>query len=315
MKKNHELFYLLYSSILFNLNGGANTAMKYQIPSITALVCFEASARLLSITKAATELCLTQSAVSKQIKNLENLLTQPLFERIKQRLVLTNAGKLYLSDIQQLLKQLEQSTSEIQQTANSLLVAAEPAITSRWLIPKLNDFNSIHQNIQIDMITDNDPIANIDNFDVGIIYGENEHENYHCQLFLNEELIAVCAYDFLPENEPFENFKDIINYPILRHGAKQSSSDMWLKHCSLDSDKYGGQKFDHFNLLVDAAIEGLGICIVPSFFVKKELTSGKLIQACQHKLLTGNHYYLAVPKTKKNSLKIQNFISWVLTQK
>jgi len=294
--------------------------MHYQIPSTTALICFEASARLLSITEAATELNLTQSAVSKQIKNLEQLLTQPLFERIKQRLVLTNAGKLYFKDIQQLLKQLEQSTNNIQQTDNTLVVAAEPAITSRWLIPKLSNFNSIHQNIQIDMITDNDPIAHIDNFDVGIIYGESEPVGYHCQLFFSEELIAVCAVNFLPENRPFEQLENIINYPILQHGAKQSSSDMWLKHCGIDSDKYdgkkyGGQKFDHFNLLVDAAIEGLGVCIVPSFFVKKELASGKLIQACQHALLTGNHYYLAVPKTKKNSAHIQNFITWALTQK
>lgn len=288
--------------------------MARQIPSTTALLCFEASARHLSMTDAAGELNLTQSAVSRQIKNLEDFVGRPLFERIKQRLALTSTGEKYLKDIRPLLQQLEEVTLQIRDAAFSLRVAAEPAVTSRWLIPRLNDFKQQHTQIQIDMQTDTDPLGNIDDFDVGIVYGQGHWPGFTSQRFFSEELMAVCAPGVLDNDKPLAKYEEIVDYPLLHHSDRYSSTDMWLSHCKFNSSDYPGQRFDHFSLLVDAAIQGMGITVVPSYFVLEELASGKLIEACEQRLLSGNHYFLVVPEAKRYSKNIQAFLDWVAEQ-
>ena len=129
--------------------------MRRVCPSVQELKAFEATARHMSVTRAATELCVTQGAVSRQILNLENWLGIALFERVKQRLVLTQAGQTYLAQIRPSLLALETATIELRASAGAsgvLNLACVPTFGAKWLIPRLPDFKRLHPDISVSFV-------------------------------------------------------------------------------------------------------------------------------------------------------------------
>lgn len=285
--------------------------MLSKLPSTAALQCFRASARTLSVSRAAAELHLTQSAVSRQIKNLEAYLDVQLFERVKQRLQLTDSGRHYLHAITPLLDQLEEVTADVKGSIQRLRIAAEPAFTSRWLIPRLKGFRQRFPHIEITILTHNEPLEHVDGFDVAFVYGAINRGGFTTEKVLDEELIAVCAPELLTGSGQFAGYQGITEYPVLHHCASASSTALWFAAAGLDSRAHPGQYFDHFALLVDAAIQGMGVTVVPSFFVKDELKSGTLMEACQQRLSTGESYFLAVANDKLGSKNIVSFQQWI----
>jgi LysR family glycine cleavage system transcriptional activator len=135
-----EKRFILLSSFQKVIKLRVNIMMR-PLPSMVALSCFEAAAKHQSFTKAAEELCLTQSAVSRQVKKLEQLLGCVLFDRVKQRLYLSKAGKQYQREVSQSLTQLESATNTLRKKISGRLqIGIECAMTIHWLIPKLTDF-------------------------------------------------------------------------------------------------------------------------------------------------------------------------------
>ncbi len=149
---------------------------KRLVPSMTALQCFEAAARHLSFTRAAEELHLTQSAVSKQVAQLEDMLRHHLFLRIRRRLQLTPAGSLYLAEVNKILTQVDMSSRYVltygEQT-EILKVATQPSFGVRWLIPHLKGFGKRHTNIHLDIRNEMEPFALLQgSADVVFFYGQ-----------------------------------------------------------------------------------------------------------------------------------------------
>lgn len=149
---------------------------KRLVPSMTALQCFEAAARHLSFTRAAEELHLTQSAVSKQVAQLEDMLRHHLFLRIRRRLQLTPAGSLYLAEVNKILTQVDMSSRYVltygEQT-EILKVATQPSFGVRWLIPHLKGFGKRHSNIHLDIRNEMEPFALLQgSADVVFFYGQ-----------------------------------------------------------------------------------------------------------------------------------------------
>ena len=149
---------------------------KRLVPSMAALQCFEAAARHLSFTRAAEELHLTQSAVSKQVAQLEEMLRHHLFLRIRRRLQLTPAGSLYLTEVNKILTQVDMSSRYIlsygEQT-EVLTVATQPSFGVGWLIPKLKGFGKRYPNIHLDIRNELEPFALLQaKADVGFYFGQ-----------------------------------------------------------------------------------------------------------------------------------------------
>ena len=133
---------------------------KRLMPSSTALQCFEAAARHLSFTRAAQELHLTQSAVSKQVAQLEDMLAHPLFQRIRRRLQLTPAGALYLTEVNKILTQIDISSRYILSYGDEtevLRIATQPTFGARWLVPRLKGFGDRHPRIHLDIRNELEP--------------------------------------------------------------------------------------------------------------------------------------------------------------
>ncbi|MEI6893221.1 MAG: LysR substrate-binding domain-containing protein [Colwellia sp.] len=291
--------------------------MQRRLPSIISLNCFEVAARTESFTKAAEELCLTQSAVSRQIKSLEDFVGCLLFGRVKQRLYLTDAGETYKHQIKEILQQLESATKDISKNISGrLIIGAEDALTIIWLIPKLNDFKNKFPNIEVEIMTDLHQLyVKREGFDVGIIYGDGNWPECQAEYLMDENLVAVCSPELYQQYGPVNELKEVLNYPFIQHIAYQSSTVEWLTAAGLTAEeieKIPGPRFERFRLLVEAAEYGLGIAIIPYYQVAKKLSEKTLVLAREEPLKCKGAYYVVSHVTKTNDLKIKEFSNWLL---
>lgn len=295
--------------------------MRRRIPSLTALQCFDASARHLSFTKAAEELALTQSAISRQIKKLEAFLACPLFERVKQRLQLTEVGLAYAKDIREVLDRAETATLRITLGQSTpLRVGAEPAIAGRWLIPKLGAFRESNPDIEIDLVTDMGLLygdGNSRGYDIAILYGEGQWSGLNSQLLMEDELVAVAAPKLLAGHKPASEYGGILNWPLLHHSGVLSSSLAWLRHAGLSAvevERLPGQRLENFQLLLQAAIQGMGVAILPKYFIAEELLEGRLLQACEQLMVCPQSYYVAIPQEMGEQAAVRRVADWLILQ-
>ncbi|MFT5722787.1 MAG: LysR family glycine cleavage system transcriptional activator [Motiliproteus sp.] len=291
--------------------------MQRRLPSMIALNCFEVSARHLSFTKAGDELCLSQSAVSRQIKKLEQFLGCILFERVKQRLYLTDSGKEYFDKVSDILEQLQVATRNMSKSVSGRLrVGVEDALTTRWLIPKLHDFQLHFPDIETEIITDLHQLYSLrEGYDVGVLCGDGQWPELKSEYLMPEELVAICTPELLEKYGAVENIKDVLKYPLIHHTASTSGTKYWLCAAGLTEtaiEGLHGLRFEHFRLLVDAAMQGLGLTVVPRYFVAAELAKGQLVLANKKALHCDDNYYVVTPKNRTDDPKVQVFANWLL---
>ncbi|ALM54702.1 LysR family transcriptional regulator [Halomonas huangheensis] len=287
-----------------------------------ALSCFEAAARHSSVTQAAEELSLTQGAVSRQIRNLEDSLGCQLFRRVKQRLVLTDSGAQYARDIGPLLERLAAATREVQRDhARPLLVGAEPSFTTRWLLPRMESFASSYPDVEVEFANDLQQLyVTQEGFDVGILYGEGNWRDFESTLLMPCELVAVCTPALRERCGVVDDHRDLVRYPLLYHTPRASLSHLsstwlWFNEVGM-SDKQiaalSGQRFEHFQFVLDAALHGIGVAILPRYFVLQELTQGRLVEAASEPLLCGA-YYVAVRHSRVGDSRVLAWIDWLMS--
>jgi len=286
------------------------------MPSMTALQCFEAVARHLSVTRASDELHLTQSAVSKQIAQLESMLSRELFRRIRKRLHLTPAGALYLSEIRKILTQVETSSRFILSYGGDtevLSVAAPPSFCSRWLIPGLKGFGARHPSIHLDIRMEQHATDVPDQrADVSFFHGESMRPRAEgCALF-GEDMIAVCAPDYLETGDD-----DVVNalaaHHILLHvSGRPEAWRHWFASQGVQASRsYHGPRLETFDMAICAARSGCGIAVVPRFMARLELDSGQLIQVSSHSYPGSGQYFVAYAEHMGDTPKIRALVDWV----
>ncbi|MEH6367653.1 MAG: LysR substrate-binding domain-containing protein [Pseudomonas marincola] len=293
--------------------------MRRQLPSMISLSCFTAFARHMSVTKAAAELNLTQSAVSRQIKNLEDMLGCSLVERVKQRLLLTDTGRQYAQEISLLLDQIEAATHQVRSShTGHLRVGAEPSFTTRWLLPKLRDYARQHPEIDLEIMNDLRRLYDgHEGYDVGILYGDGNWPGFDAYHLMNGDMLAVCTPELLERYGEIHQRRDILRYPLLHHAAHsaqfRSSTQLWLDAAGLSQkeiEMLPGQRLEHFQFVRDAALHGLGATVLPRFFITEEVDAGRLVIACEQPLNCGQ-YYVVVPKHNRDP-KVDHFAQWLL---
>ncbi|MGS2723182.1 LysR substrate-binding domain-containing protein [Porticoccus sp. GXU_MW_L64] len=291
--------------------------MSRHIPSLMSLECFEAAARNLSFTKAGDELCLTQSAVSRQIKNLEQFLGLQLFMRSKQGVSLTVEGASYAAELKPLLDRLESiSRDAASGQVRPLVLAVEPALVSRWLLPRMGKGGQ-QPPVEFELNTDMARIYGASrDYDLAILFGSGHWPGLQSQLLMTETLLAVCKPQLLAKTggKAFTERKDIAKLPLLHQTGELSSSHLWLQKSGFSSDQindFPGPRLEYFQLLLEAALQGLGVAVLPSYFVRDELAGQQLVRACSADLMCDQAYYLAVPEEKSARLPIQQLRRWL----
>lgn len=285
------------------------------LPSITAMQCFESAARHLSFTRAAVELSLTQSAVSKQVAQLESILEHPLFIRVRKRLLLTPEGSLYLTEVRKVLLQIEMSTRYMQSYGGQsevLNIATLPTFGARWLIPRLKGYRLKHPQVYLS-ISNRTDLFNFseDNVDAAFFFGQGSWPNAECIKLLDDEMVPVCAPALVPK-EGFNDPLDLVKLVLLQHATRPEAWHDWFAglYC-FTNHSYHGPRFDTFYMALCAARSCCGVALVPKFLAQDELDSGQLVIPFKHALLSSDAYYLAFPEHKAELKKVKDFVAWI----
>jgi len=290
--------------------------MRRRIPSIEALVAFEAAARHLNFTRAAAALSLTQSAVCKQIAALEDYLGVPLFNRVRKRISLTEAGAIYAKRVSEDLDRLERSTVSLMShrgERNVLDIAVIPTFGTRWLIPRLRQFHARNPGIIINLSTRSDPFLFTDTpFDAAIHFGVAQWPGAVTYPLFGEELIPVCSPRLLQE-QPCVEPRELARLPLLHQSKRHGAWRRWFEAAGVaDVDVMAGPRFDLFSMLVEAARAGLGVALVPRFFALGELESGELVTPFDLPLSSEMGYFLVHPDPPSTNPALRTFTTWLL---
>lgn len=288
------------------------------IPDITTLQAFECAARHGSFTQAAHELNLTQSAVSRQIKDLENQLGVLLFERIRQRILLSDAGRKFLPEVRRLLNQTEDTMLRAMasaQSTSSFSIATLPTFGARWLMPRISDFLDKHPGIALN-IASRSGVFDFEEqpFDLAIHYGQPVWAHATCS-FLCSEVIVPVASPRLLKTQQLSMAEELEDQPLLHLATRPKMWAQWFESCGLEGKSaYRGHRFEQFSMVISAAVAGLGFALLPLYLIEQELQSGKLVLLFEKPMRTENDYYLVVPEGKLENPLTQEFRQWISSQ-
>ncbi len=289
------------------------------LPSLTSLVCFDAAVRHMSFTKAAAELNVTQSAVSRQLRQLEEHVGRPLFRRDKQRLVLTEAGADYARSVHDILERAESATLQLMAYGSgggTLTIALLPTFGSRWLIPRLGDFALRYPDIQMNLVTHVKPF-NFEgsSIDAAIHFGSNVWPGAICHRLMGETIVPVAAPSLLKGKSELSGPEEVGRYTLLQHVTRPRAWQEWLCDCGVNNvDGCRGPRFEQFQMVIQAAIAGLGLAVLPLFLIRDELASGQLVVAVDRPVRSDQAYYLVHPEPKADLRRVVAFRSWLLEQ-
>ncbi len=288
------------------------------LPSIACLQAFESVARHGSITRAAAELNLTQSAVSRQIRQLESLLDVALFERVRQRVVITDAGKLYLNDVNLAMAGLKDATNRIMAcggNTNLLNLAVLPTFATRWLMPRLNDFIQKHPGVTINLATRLVPFDfAMEPFDAGIHYGSPNWPGAVAHHLMDEDVVPVCS-PRLEAEQRIRKPADLARAVLLHQTTRAGAWTAWFEIARVkNAHALRGPRFEQFTMIAQAAICDLGVALLPKLLIEDELASGKLVVLFNRSIRSANSYYLVVPEAKISSPLTAAFAEWIVGQ-
>lgn len=288
-----------------------------QIPSIIELTSFVSAARHGSFTRAADELNLTQGAVSRQIRLLEGHLGVTLFERVRQRVVLTDAGKLYLAHVEKALTELAAATRQVATFSNNSIInlAVLPTFATRWLIPRLSDFHARNPGAIITLTTRQRPVDfALEPFDAAISYGSPNWPSTIAHHLMDVDVVPVCSPK-LHAARPIRTPSDIMTYPTLHQLSRPTRWAEWMEEAGVKLDgPLRGHSYEQFAMIAQAAVAGLGVALLPVFMLEEELASKKLEIVSDQFLATKTSYYLVVPESRASSAAVKLLIDWLVGQ-
>lgn len=282
------------------------------LPSVSALLAFEAAARLGSATKAATELSLTQSAISRQIKTLEEQLGVALMARQGRSLVLTQIGTEYVREVRTVLARLAQASANARTTKQSgtLTLAILPAFGMHWLAPRLRDFAQSHPEVTVNLSTRLSPFSfGASRFDAAIHFGHEDWPGVAYLPLMPEIVVPVCAPGLL--QRPADQAAQILDHPLLHLETRPRAWARWLSALDLEAPPPGGMMFDQFATMAQAAIHGLGIALLPTFVADPYLREKQLVPAANQTGESVGNYYLVWPKDRPLPPALTAFREWL----
>jgi len=288
---------------------------KRLMPSMMALQCFEAVARHMSFTRAAEELHMTQSAISKQIAQLEALLRNPLFLRVRRRLQLTPAGALYQSEVRTILNQVDMSSRYILTYGSEtqvLTIGTQPTFGSRWLIPRLQRFMAAHPDIQVKVRSETRPFDLMQaKIDISFFFGHGTLPGAQCLELFEADVVPVCAPGFLRGGQ-IANLDELSQQTLIQCASRPEAWHDYFSHQQYQSDSsYHGPRFDTFYMCVRAAEGGCGIALTPRLLAEEELQAGKLVIPWGYVQPSDGAYFVAYSEHSAEVPKIKQFVAWV----
>ncbi|MBA6418448.1 LysR family transcriptional regulator [Pseudomonas sp. 5Ae-yellow] len=291
--------------------------MRRKIPPTQALICFESSARHESFTKAAEELSLTQSAVCRQIANLEEFLDIQLFRRTRRGVKLTDAGQTYSRRIASRLDAVERDTLSVMgnQGTATLELALVPTFGTQWLLPRLGDFLKQHPQITINLTNRTRPFLFADTeFDAAIYFGDGEWSGTQTHFLMKESPIPVCSPGLIAPAQQL-SAEQIASLPLLQQTTRPYAWRQWFAALDMRVEHdLNGTRLELFSMLAQAAMHGMGVALIPPFLIRQELADGRLISPCPQSFDSTNSYFLVIPERKAEAAALMAFATWLTAE-
>lgn len=290
--------------------------MRRELPSLNALRAFEAAARLLSFTRAADELAVTQAAISHQIKGLEEWLGVLLFQRLPRRLALTEAGRELLGSVRDAFDRIEAAVSHTRRNDGSgpLTVTVVPSFAAKWLVPRLGRFQTAHPDIEVRIAADIRLTRFDDGVDLAIRAGRGPWPGLVCERLLDEELFPVCSPRLLAGPRPLSAPADLRHHTLL-HDDFEHDWRMWLQAAGVaEVDWRRGPRFSDSSMVVQAAVEGQGVALARSALAQEDLKAGRLVRPFRIDIASDLAYYIVCPPAHAGRHKVRAFRDWLMQE-
>lgn len=288
-----------------------------KLPPLRALQVFEAAARQAHFSRAAAELCITQSAVSHQVKQLEEHYGERLFKREGRQLNLTVKGTMLYQGLEQIFNELSDLSTKISGESNDQLrLAVYSSFAIKWLIPRLNDFRRLHPQIKIrlDMMTTDPELS--DSVADMFITGQSGQPGFHHHVLHKERLIPVVSPSLL--NPDLTANDELLRHPLLTvdEGPLGLDWDRWFIANNLQLPVEQQQHiFSHVLMAIEAAIAGQGIALASDFMVQADIERGLLIELDLPDILTGFEFQFSCKQRRLKEPAIAAFVAWLSQQK
>ncbi|MDR5653505.1 LysR family transcriptional regulator [Ruixingdingia sedimenti] len=280
------------------------------LPSISSLLALEAVERLGTATAAASELALTHSAVSRQLKFLEEQIGVTLFQRQGRSLTLTPAGAEYARAIRDNLQGIAQASLKVKAggSRSSLSLAILPAFGLHWLTPRLRDFSARHPDVVVNLGTRLAPFDfSHDRFDAAIHFGMRDWPGCGYLPLAHERVIPACA----PAMPRVRQVAGLLDLPLLHLESRPGAWERWFDRQGCRADNLGGMIFDQFLHMAEAAALGLGVALLPEFLAESEFRAGRLVTAWPDYTPTEGTYYLVWPAGRPVGRPLQLLLDWL----
>lgn len=291
--------------------------MARRLPPLNALRAFEAAARHLSFTQAASELNVTQAAISHQVKALEAWLGVALFRRLNRVVRLTEEGQAYLPAVREALDSLAEATGRLLsgEESRTLTVSTLDSFAVAWLLPRLKRFRALHPEIDV-RITPSDHLVDFgrEEVDMAIRYGRGDWPGLTSRRFMTEDMFPVCSPRLLETGPPLNSPSDLARHTLL-HDDMAPDWRTWLLAAGADDlDPTRGPFFSHSHLVIQAAIDGQGVALGRSALVADALADGRLVRPLEVSLPVRFAYYIVYPERFAARTAIQAFSAWLMAE-
>jgi LysR family glycine cleavage system transcriptional activator len=291
--------------------------LRRSLPQLNALRSFEAAARHQSFTRAADELCVTQGAVSHQVKALEAALGLKLFNREHQGLVITDAGHDYLAVVRDAFDRIALGTDRLLQRQHSgvITVSTSPDFAAKWLVSRLGRFAEAHPEIELKVSA---TMHHVDfareDVDLAIRHGAGDWTGLDAINLCPEELFPVCSPGIFRSRRGIHAPEDVRQFPLL-HLEDRRDWSRWLEAAGASGEGLlHGPILNHASMLIDAAIDGQGIALARTALAAADLINGRLVRPLQTALPLKNTYWIVCPRATSALPKIVRFRDWLLAE-
>ena len=289
-----------------------------RLPSLNALRCFEAAARSGSFSKAAEELNVTQSAVSHQVRQLEQWFGLSLFDRLGRQTMPTQKGQELARSLAEAFDIMAAACRRLQHNEQgpAMTIAALPSFATIWLIPRLSQFFSEHPEISVKVVyAFADQKIDFEEVDIAVLWGPGEWEGCRSTRLLPGSTVPICNPIYLDKEGPFDVPQAILGKPLL-HDTDRLDWQNWMRHAGLKhAGPSPGPIFQDFNLLRASALAGQGIALCPKSLIADDLASGRLVQLFDIDIKHDYAYSIIEPASgiARRTDALDTFKDWLLS--
>ncbi len=286
------------------------------LPSTSMLIAFDVSARTGSFTAAARALSLTQGAISRQVRALEEQLGVALFHRANRKITLTEAGHAYVREIQPALSRIQAASLAIRMNprAGQLNIAILPTFGTRWLMPRFPSFLEENPEITVHFVTRLSPFdLSSEGVHGAIHFGRPDWPQAEATFLMREESVPVASPAFIARHR-IERLEDLAELPLLHLASRPQSWRAWFAAHLACAAERPGLLFEQFSTAAQAAAAGIGIALLPNFLIAREIERGELVVLFDKPLPTRSAYYLMIPAEASDYAPANAFRAWLTGQ-